>query len=95
MSDIPPELLAKAEEINALCDNGGLEQSALESLVRAVLFIDRQKRGSFVTPEVLEAFGLLFRKWQMEDWNQERLEAGGTGDLSTLAPLCLEWALAV
>jgi hypothetical protein len=48
---IPKEILAIAEEINALSDNGGLEQSSLEFLLRMTLFLGRYGNGGRSTPE--------------------------------------------
>lgn len=44
-----------------------------------------------VTPEAYREFEDLFHRWMDEGWNQHRLEAGGTGDLSTLATYCAAW----
>ncbi len=51
--------------------------------------------ATILSPEACRDFERLFLDWMRRDWNQESLEAGGTGDLSTLATLCAAWATTV
>jgi len=41
-TQIPAEILAVAEEINALSDSSGIEKDRLEFLIRVVLFFGRK-----------------------------------------------------
>ena len=47
-----------------------------------------------ITPKALEAFEEIFVDWKETYPNSDHLEAGGTGDLYTLAQAVLVWSRA-
>ena len=44
-----------------------------------------------LSADASEAFRLMFQDWREAGWNQEALEAGGTGDLQDLAARVIAW----